>query len=189
MAQDFAKIRPEPLLERVPVEAPPAWSLLFTGVIVGIAVGVFGCVLFYLSGNVPALNLTPVSSILSASEEGPATLAREDIPDELQLEFYSELKQVEVIVDAIPVEIEDPEALLSSSYMLQAAAFQENERANNLKIQMEGLGLTATVKQGSTNGNTLYLVQSGPYSTGGELARGEQLHRTYNLGSLRLVLQ
>jgi cell division protein FtsN len=150
---------------------------------------VFGCLLFYLSGNVPALNLNPVSSILSASEENPATVAGEETPDELQLEFYSELKDYEVVVDAIPVDIEDPEALLSSSYMLQAAAFKENGRANNLKTQMEGFGLTATVKQGSTNGNTLYLVQSGPYATGGELARGEQLHRTYNLGSLRLVLQ
>ncbi len=54
---------------------------------------------------------------------------------------------------------------------------------------MENLGLTAIVKQGSNNGNTLYLVQSGPYSTNGELAQAEQLHRTYNLGSLRLVLQ
>ncbi|GIT22698.1 MAG: hypothetical protein CM1200mP40_23800 [Gammaproteobacteria bacterium] len=57
MTQDFAKIRPEPLLEQKPVEAPPAWSLMFTGVLVGITLGIFACVLFYLSGNVPPLML------------------------------------------------------------------------------------------------------------------------------------
>ena len=41
MTQDFAKIRPEPLLEQKPVAAPPAWSLMFTGVLVGITIGVF----------------------------------------------------------------------------------------------------------------------------------------------------
>ena len=46
MTQDFAKIRPEPLLEQKPVEAPPAWSLMFTGVLVGITLGIFACVLF-----------------------------------------------------------------------------------------------------------------------------------------------
>ena len=57
MTQDFAKIRPEPLLERKPVEAPPAWSLMGTGIIVGITIGVLACVLFYLSGNIPPLNI------------------------------------------------------------------------------------------------------------------------------------
>ncbi|HJO11372.1 MAG TPA: SPOR domain-containing protein [Gammaproteobacteria bacterium] len=176
-------------MDRAPVEAPPAWSLLITGIIVGIAAGVFGCVLFYLSGNVPPLNLRPVQSILSASPEDTAILAAEENADELQLDFYNELRDYEVTVDVTPVELEDPAALLSSEYMLQAGAFKENERANKLKTQMENLGLTAIVKQGSNNGNTLYLVQSGPYSTNGELAQAEQLHRTYNLGSLRLVLQ
>ena len=55
MVQDFAKIRPEPVLEKRAIEAPPAWTLLFTGLITGIAVGVFGCFLLYLSGNVPPL--------------------------------------------------------------------------------------------------------------------------------------
>ena len=38
MTQDFAKIRPEPLLEPKTVAAPPAWSLLLTGMVVGMAV-------------------------------------------------------------------------------------------------------------------------------------------------------
>ena len=55
MVQDFAKIRPEPVLEKRTMDAPPAWTLLFTGLITGIAVGVFGCFLLYLSGKVPPL--------------------------------------------------------------------------------------------------------------------------------------
>ena len=56
MTQDFAKIRPEPLLEKTPIESPPAWPLMITGIFVGLSVGVSACVLFYLSGNVPPFN-------------------------------------------------------------------------------------------------------------------------------------
>ena len=62
MTHDFAKIKPEPLLERKTVATPPAWSLMFTGLIVGLTLGVFGCFLFYLSGNVPPLNINQVST-------------------------------------------------------------------------------------------------------------------------------
>ena len=59
MTQDFAKIRPEPILEKKPAQAPPAWSLMVTGILLGITIGVFACVIFYLSGKVPALNVGP----------------------------------------------------------------------------------------------------------------------------------
>jgi len=64
MTQDFAKIRPEPLLERKAVQAPPSWSLLVSGVAIGIVVGILGCVLFYLSGAVPPM---PTANPLAAS--------------------------------------------------------------------------------------------------------------------------
>ena len=70
MTQDFAKIRPEPLLERKPVKAPPAWSLMFTGIVVGITIGVLACALFYLSGNIPPLNIAqPAQAPATPSSE------------------------------------------------------------------------------------------------------------------------
>ena len=70
MTQDFAKIRPEPLLERKPVKAPPAWSLMVTGIVVGITIGVLACVLFYLSGNIPPLNIAqPAQASVTPSSE------------------------------------------------------------------------------------------------------------------------
>ena len=107
MTQDFAKIKPEPLLERKTVATPPAWSLMFTGVIVGMALGVFGSFLFYLSGNVPPLNINQPTSNNAAPADKSPTLATPEEPaeDELRLEFYTELPAYEVAVDVNPVEL------------------------------------------------------------------------------------
>ena len=69
MTQDFAKIRPEPLLERKAVQAPPSWSLLVSGVAIGIVVGILGCVLFYLSGAVPPMPTANSLAATSAAQE------------------------------------------------------------------------------------------------------------------------
>ena len=103
MTQDFAKIKPEPLLEHKPVESPPAWSLMITGVVVGVTIGVFACVLFYLSGNVPPLNTNTAlaGSQVAAIESQP--IPADEPEAELELEFYSALSEYEVSVDAVPV--------------------------------------------------------------------------------------
>ena len=79
MTQDFAKIRPEPILERTTVQSPPAWSFMLTGIIVGITIGVFGCVLLYLSGNVPPLNPTGAALPIAANTPAPASLGEEQV--------------------------------------------------------------------------------------------------------------
>ncbi len=107
MTQDFAKIRPEPLLERKTVATPPAWSLMFTGVFLGMALGVFGCFLSYLSGNVPPLanNQTINNNTPSANQPPTVVTAEEPAEEELQLDFYTELPAYEVSVDVNPVEL------------------------------------------------------------------------------------
>lgn len=190
MTQDFAKIRPEPILERKPVATPPAWSLMFTGVIVGLTLGVFACFLFYLSGNVPPLNPT------SPLQNSMATLSSEAladnqpgaaIEDESAFEFYTELQNYEVIVDATPVEItsEDPDQLLETSYMLQTGAFKQLELANLERRRQQALGIDVTVKQQALPGR-LYYLQSGPYLTLGQLDTVEQLLRSNNIPNMRL---
>ena len=81
MTQDFAKIRPEPLLEKKPASNPPAWSLMITGVVLGITIGVFACVLLYLSGRVPPLSQPAVASAeLANRASATASPARQRNP-------------------------------------------------------------------------------------------------------------
>ena len=207
MTQDFAKIKPEPLLERKTVATPPAWSLMFTGVIVGLALGVFGCFLFYLSGNVPPLNINQ-----PASNSAAPTLATpvEPAEEELRLEFYTELPAYEVAVDANPVELtaqqagiaeetlelaeaagapEETEEIFDPGFILQSGAFQQFDSARTENERQRLIGLDVNVKQQELLGRTLYLLQSGPYTSRKILKEAEQLLRAYNIPSLRMTIQ
>lgn len=202
MVQDFAKIRPEPLLEKRPVQAPPALSLLVTGVVTGIAIGVFGCFLLYLSGMVPPLQgqtaarsavaePAPAAAPVSAAdgqlaEESPA-------PAELKLDFYTELPNYVVEVDATPVAIEQSAATESvvaaaGGIMLQAGAFEQQVGADRLKERLLALGLETVVKVNITNGRPLYLVQSGPYSTSVQVGTAEAVLRSNNINYIPIAL-
>ena len=209
MTQDFAKIKPEPLLERKPVETPPAWSLMVTGVVVGITIGVFACVLVYLSGNVPPLNTNtppPVSQISALETQADSSAEPEA---ELQLEFYSALSEYEVTVDAIPVPLADdpdsvsseqtatedfavadtPDENLGNGFILQTGAFQQQELAQTEMRRQLTLGLDVVVRQQDLLGRTLFLVQSGPYTSSRRLSEAENLLRRSNIASLRMSLQ
>jgi len=197
MTQDFAKIRPEPLLEKKPVDVPPAWSLMITGMVLGITVGVFACVLLYLSGNVPSLNqATPVAAAGTLSAE-PSQQARavtesaQALDSELKLEFYTELQKYEVLVDATPVDLsyQDPERELDKDYVLQTGAFQRRELAETEMHRQKDLGLTVFVKDQELVGGSLFLVQSGPYATNGELENAETVLRRNSIPFLRLAMQ
>ena len=212
MTQDFAKIKPEPLLERKPVATPPSWSLMFTGVIVGLALGVFGSFLFYLSGNVPPLNINQPASNNAAPANQSPTLATPEEPaeEELRLEFYTELPAYEVAVDANPVELtaqqagiaeetlelseaagapEETEEIFDPGFILQSGAFQQFDSARTENERQRLIGLDVNVKQQELLGRTLYLVQSGPYTSSKILKEAEQLLRAYNIPSLRMTIQ
>ena len=211
MTQDFAKIRPEPLLERQTVATPPTWSLLFTGVIVGMALGVFACLLFYLSGNLPPLTINqPVAGNTPSAKQPPTVVPAEELAEEeLQLEFYTELPAYEVSVDANPVELTaqqeeaveevaeiaitgtrtETEETFDPGFILQSGAFQQFESARNENNRQRLLGLDANVKQQELLGRTLYLVQSGPYTSSKILKEAQQLLRANNIPSLRMAIQ
>ncbi|MDA1371279.1 MAG: SPOR domain-containing protein [Proteobacteria bacterium] len=201
MSHDFAKIRPEPLLERKPVDSPPAWSLMITGMVVGLAIGVFACVLFYLSGNVPPLNSSnPIQSSMANLTPDDSPVQVETPAAKLQLEFYRELPNYEVTVDATPVELTPEQAgqtqtsdsmseSLPAPYMLQTGAFQQQDRAYLEMERLQTLGLDVLVKSEQLPGRILYLVQSGPYSTTGQLNAAEQILRRNNIPSWPISLQ
>lgn len=206
MTQDFAKIRPEPLLERKTVQAPSSWSLLLSGVAVGIAIGVFGCVLLYLSGSVP-----PLATQQTLAEAQPATgaqIARAPIEavgteqeaaaePELTMDFYTALADYQVEVAADRVELTEqqrlalapPEQQFASGYLLQSGAFQQRALAESERERQRAMGLDVFIKQESLPGRTLFLVQSGPYMTNTALAAAERTLRSNNLSSLRLIVE
>ncbi|MEQ8955258.1 MAG: SPOR domain-containing protein [Gammaproteobacteria bacterium] len=194
MSHDFAKIRPQPLLEKRQVEAPPAWSLMATGILVGISIGVLACFLLYMSGTVPPLVRTPVQAAIPSTDTA-ATVATASEEPQLELEFYEELREYEVPIpnNVVPVPISEepgPDTALAFTTMLQTGAFQQQDRAYNEMARLQGLGLQATVKQESPSpGRILFLVQTGPYDTRGQLSSAERLLRSNNIRSMRLELR
>ncbi|MDG2421584.1 MAG: SPOR domain-containing protein [Gammaproteobacteria bacterium] len=202
MTQDFAKIKPEPILEKRAVESPPAWLLMVTGSLIGATAGVFACVLFYLSGNVPPLNIVqqPQSVV---SESASKKFLEETSAPGLELEFYTELSKYEVQTDAIPVELtslipaEIAEGISTElinannkqSFMLQTGAFQQQASAESEMQRQRELGLNVIVKLAELPGKKLHLVQAGPYSSGSDLESARQILRKNNIEPLTVQLQ
>ena len=207
MTQDFAKIRPEPLLERKAVQAPPSWSLLVSGVAIGIVVGILGCVLFYLSGAVPPMptaNSLAATSAAQAEQSaaiGRAAIAAEAEPvetePELTMDFYTALPDYQVIVPETQVELTEqqrtravpPEQQFATGYLLQSGAFQQRALADAELAHQQAFGIDVFVTQESLPGRTLFLVQSGPYMTSTSLAAAEAALRSNNISSLRLSVE
>jgi cell division protein FtsN len=110
MVQDFAKIRASAAQEKTPVPAPANRGLLFTGLLTGFALGVFGSFLVYLSGALPPLGEQQAQNTdNAASMEADLALAQQKLNEDLeraaarlQLEFYQELPNYEVIVSTVP---------------------------------------------------------------------------------------
>lgn len=201
MTHDFAKIRPEPILERKTVATPPAWSLMITGMIVGVTIGVFACFLFYLSGNVPPLTsvlpdqASKIAPVIESTTAQPLVEPAEVEP-ELELEFYSALPDYVVPINATPVQLTDLQAgiaaedeLLEEGLILQTGAFQQLDLATSEMQRQQTLGLDVVVKQQELIGRTLYLVQSGPYTSSKLLNEAERLLHSNNISTLRTSQQ
>lgn len=175
------------------MENPPAWSLMITGVVLGITIGVFACVLLYLSGNVPPIAQATIAQgpVANAEPLAASTLAEPEEETGLELEFYRVLPENEVIVDATPVDIssQDPDRVLETPHMLQAGAFERRELAETEKARQENLGLTVTVKEQTVGGRILFLVQSGPYTTNGEIEAAKTVYRRNNISSLPVAVR
>lgn len=207
MVQDFAKIRPEPVLEKRSIEAPPAWTLLFTGLITGIAVGVFGCFLLYLSGNIPPLQAqsqsqspvttlepatAPVQVQAAAVEPEPVT---EEADSPLNLEFYQELAEYEVKVDATPIPLEpavtvetvvpqqEPDAS-NNGRLIQIGAFQVASSAQTQLGIVRSLGVDAFITQYARASGTLHAVQAGPFNSTAELNEIRSLLQRNDIDSI-----
>jgi len=115
MVQDFAKTPKSPVESAPSPTAPPSpapWSLLITGLVTGLALGLFVSFLAYISGVLPALPSQQQSglnnmSVSSDTDEEDNVLSEEleRAAARLQLEFYRELPNYEVVVDATPLDL------------------------------------------------------------------------------------
>jgi len=185
------------------MEAPPAWSLLFTGLITGIAVGVFGCFLLYLSGNVPPLQSQTVITTLEPETE-PAQLqiaevvaepAPEEAENPLDLDFYEELPDYVVEVDTTPVPLESTvtvetvveerePATASNGRLIQIGAFQVASSAQTQLGIVRSLGVDAFITQYARASGTLHAVQAGPFSSTSELNEIRSLLQRNDIDSI-----
>jgi len=111
MAHDFAKTRRRaaPEQPRHKPAAPPQHgkSMLVTGLLTGLVVGFFSFFLIYLSGILPPIgNMSAEAIATNAAELAAAQQRRneelEEAATRLQLEFYKELPNYELIVDNMP---------------------------------------------------------------------------------------
>ena len=270
MAHDFAKTRTRKAPEQKHQEqAPqPAKGLLLTGILTGLTLGLFIGFLIYISGMLPPVSpIADVSDSSSAEELAAAQQRRneelEQAAARLQLEFYKELPNYEMVVDGTPTaavatnaitatEAEQAIALAQSqaqaaaqslataqgptagvaqsgtlvetstvtalalnsatqdtvapstaapaitpilpiaaqpgepSYMIQAGAFQQEAAAVAQTMRLNALGLDARVKKEALLGQTLFLVQSGPYSSRDQLSQLERILRSNGIDSMRI---
>jgi cell division protein FtsN len=110
MAHDFAKTRRRAAPEQArnkPVAPPPTRNLLVTGLVTGAVLGFFSFFLIYLSGILPPVgNMTDEAVASNEAELAAAQQRRneelEAAAARLQLEFYKELPNYELIVDNMP---------------------------------------------------------------------------------------
>lgn len=276
MAHDFAKTRTRKAHEQKrPEPAPqPAKGLLMTGLLTGLVLGVFISFLIYISGMLPPMNPVAETAAGSSAEELAAAQQRrneelEQAAARLQLEFYKELPNYEVIVDNTPgtvattsansitatateqaialaqsqslalsatsAQLASPDPVASvvtsvpggalatsaasdatapaatsivaetpaetptvapivpvaavpgePSFMIQAGAFQQEAAAVAQTMRLNALGLDARVKKEALLGKTLFLVQSGPYSSRDQLSQLERILRSNGIDSMRI---
>ena len=100
--------------------------------------------LFYLSGNVPPLNVTQPALAASSNVVEAETLTEEPVDNSIDFEFYTELPRYEVPTDATPVELVSEE--ITGSFMLQTGAFQQLEFAEQEMRRQLARGLNVIVK-------------------------------------------
>ena len=217
MAHDFAKTRNKNRAEAAPPPPPqPSKGMLMTGMLTDLVLGFFASFLIYLSGILPPVtNSDPQTAADNAAEVLAAQQRRNDeleqAAERLQLEFYKELPNYELIVDNMPSAAAvtpsntvapavttttlpattQPTSTASpgqGSYMIQAGAFQQESSAQAQSARLTALGLEARIKKEALLGKTLFLVQAGPYATRDQVTQAERLLRSASIDSIRIGL-
>ncbi|MGM0631715.1 MAG: SPOR domain-containing protein [Pseudomonadota bacterium] len=215
MVQDFAKDRGPARTrgrQQQVSHTPASRGPLLAGLLIGTVFGVLISAAAYLSGLIPAPPSENVAANNGQQQVDEAAQNRlseelEQAATRLQLEFYQELPNYEVVVDSTPLNPDRgaegrstsaPEPASSPApdsgtetvadgYMIQAGAFQQQSSAESRRDQLIGLGLRTRVTKEALLGRTLYLVQAGPYPDRASLGRAERILRENNIESMRIA--
>lgn len=199
MDQDFAKRRSRtPLAESNPPPKSSGLVILMIGVFTGMVVGLFIALLVYMSGQLPpppgqtwvstdgrTVQSPDISTASGEDSELTEELAREAA--RLQLEFYRELPDYEVVVDVTPVEgarprqpqpsAEDPSETSTTETTSTASTQTESEAANPQSTTT--VTATATTVPASLSSGS-YMLQAGAFRQ--QNTATAQLNRLLNLG-------
>jgi cell division protein FtsN len=177
----------------------PAWLWAFIGLALGLVIAAY----FFLgdawknrNNDQPTPNPAAVAPV-TRSEDAVAQVPTEKpkpkydfytllpekevlIPDaELQAQAEAEAKRAAIakppvnapdLVTATP----EPVAPAEARYLIQAGAFKNPDEADNLKATIALTGEVARIESAEINGNTVYRVRLGPYSTASSLSSAKQ---------------
>ncbi len=192
MDQDFAKRRSRtPLAESNPPPKSSGLVILMIGVFTGIVVGLFIAMLAYMSGQLPpppgqnwasdnqqsGNSTQPSQTATSESDELTDELQREAA--RLQLEFYRELPDYEVVVDVTPVEGARPRDQQAEQSAEPGSAEVETETASSQQETVATVTATARNVPASLSSGS-YMLQAGAFRQ--QNTATAQLNRLLNLG-------
>lgn len=192
MDQDFAKHRSRtPLAESNPPPKSSGLVILMIGVFTGVVVGLFIALLVYMSGQLPP---PPGQSWVSSDRQFTDTSQTdstlpgegEELTDELereaarlQLEFYRELPDYEVVVDVTPVEGSRPRLPQTDQSPENNSEAEPAEVAAAPPAQQSTVTATATNVPASLSSGS-YMLQAGAFRQ--QNTATAQLNRLLNLG-------
>lgn len=193
MVQDFAKQRTRtPLAEPEPQPAASSAGLLLTGLITGIAVGLFISLLVYLSGVLPPApgqdhamagngerTVAPAQAETGADDsdtgdDSDLSVEQEREAARLQLEFYQELPNYEVVVDATPVNAPRQPATTASEPAPTPAAGEQADETTSTTAASDPV---PEVLPAST---AMFMLQAGAFRQ--QTAANAQANRLLALG-------
>ncbi len=169
MVQDFAKTPKSPV-EFAPEPAAPAspapWSLLITGLVTGLALGLFVSFLAYISGVLPALPSQQQSGLISVpvsndtgEEDNALSEELERAAARLQLEFYRELPNYEVVVDATPLDLPPSQRRQSQTETAPETVGQDSGTGAGTDSQTAAAATTTPAPTASGS----YMIQAGAF--------------------------
>ena len=187
MDQDFAKRRIRtPLADPGPPQKSSGLVLLLTGLATGVVIGMFISLLAYLGGMLPPApghvladqnpgRDTPFTATAANpdSESGALTDELEREASRLQLEFYQELPNYEVVVDVTPVNVPQPRQSQPEAASETTAATTDLAAANTRAAP-------ATTPTPAVIGSGSYLLQAGAFQQ--QATASAQLNRLLGLG-------
>jgi cell division protein FtsN len=194
MVQDFAKQRTRtPLAEPEPKPPVSSQGLLLTGLLTGIAVGLFISLLVYLSGALPpapgqsntiagnnerAMTSDPIVDI-DADANSDLSAEQEREAARLQLEFYQELPNYEVVVDATPINVPRQSATSASAPATTTPA-ASTQTANDQSSEISSAPSSEPAPQTTPTTTAMFMLQAGAFRQ--QTAASAQANRLLAIG-------